>query len=269
VDFVVVGFGLGALGLLLGVVMLGWLTPRSRRAAARVSSADDAARWQAIAAEHHTTGRALLYSGGAILLATLAALASSLDDRTGALLVTTTATVAAIGILLAGYLQRARNPAPPRRRGRPAAAAGVTMVTAPPSVDAPSFLADEHPWPQNAVPAESSFEGPPTADFPADNSDGEEIIVKELAPVPSVIPGEDLSGSFDRDQRGGSLVAEETTDSGSWLPADRAADNTSVNTDVEAVEDAQKAGDVVSTAHSTRLSSSGPDDEDPPLRHES
>jgi hypothetical protein len=238
VDFVVVGFGLGALGLLLGVVMLGWLAPRSRRAAARVSSSDDAARWQAIAAEHHTTGQALLYSGGAILLATLAALASSLDDRTGALLVTTTATVAAIGILLAGYLQRARNPAPPRLRSRPAAAAGATMVTAPPSVDTPSFLADEHPWLQNAVPAESSFEGPPTADFPADSSDGAEINVEELAPLLPAASGEDSSGSIDRDPRAGSLVAEETTDSGSWLPADRAADNTSVNTDVAAVDDA-------------------------------
>ena len=71
-DFVVVGFGLGALGVLLGVVMLGWLAPRSQRAAARVSAPDDAARRRAVAAEHRGTGQAFLYAGGAVLLATVA-----------------------------------------------------------------------------------------------------------------------------------------------------------------------------------------------------
>ena len=267
-DFVVVGFGLGALGLLLGVVMLGWLAPRSRRAAARASSRDDAVRWQAIAAEHHATGQALLYSGGTILLATLAALASSLDDRTGALLVTTTATVAAIGILLAGYLQRARNPVPPRR-ARSAPVASATMVTAPSSDDTPLFLADEQPWVQNAVPAEGNFESPPTADFPSDKSGGEVAIVEELAPSPPPDSGEDSSSSIDLDPGGGSLIAEETTDSGSWHPADLAAGNRSVTTDVADVEDAGKAWDIVSTPRSTRLSSSGTDEEDPPPGHKS
>jgi len=118
VDFVVVGFGLGALGVLLGVVMLGWLAPRSQRAAARVSAPDAAARHRAVAAEHRVNGQAFLYAGGAMLLATVAGLVGSLDDRTGAFLVTTTATVAAVGILLRGYLQRARNPVPPRRPAR-------------------------------------------------------------------------------------------------------------------------------------------------------
>src|SRR5215208_7376773 len=83
VDFVVVGFGLGALGVLLGVFMLGWLAPRTQRAAARVSTPDDAARYQAVAADHHGTGQAFLYAGGAMLLATVAGLVGSLDDRTG------------------------------------------------------------------------------------------------------------------------------------------------------------------------------------------
>ena len=74
VDFVVVGFGLGALGVLLGVVMLGWLAPRSQRAATRVSAPDDAARHRALAAERHGTGRAFLYAGGAMLLTTVAGL---------------------------------------------------------------------------------------------------------------------------------------------------------------------------------------------------
>jgi nucleoid-associated protein YgaU len=116
VDFVVVGLGLGALSVLLGVVMLGWLAPRAQRAAARTASSDDAARDLAVAAEQRGTGHAFLYAGTAMLLATTGGLAGALDDRTGALLVTTTATVAAIGILLGGYLHRARNPVP-RRRG--------------------------------------------------------------------------------------------------------------------------------------------------------
>jgi hypothetical protein len=115
VDFVVVGLGLGALGVLLGVVMLGWLAPRAQRAA-RTASPEDAARHLAVAAERRGTGHAFLYAGAALLLATTGGLVGALDDRTGALLVTTTATVAAVGILLAGFLHRARNPVPRRRR---------------------------------------------------------------------------------------------------------------------------------------------------------
>ena len=120
-DFVVVGLGLGALGVLLGVVMLGWFAPRAQRAAAKAVAPDDAARDLAVAAEQRGTGQAFLYAGAAMLLATTGGLAGALDDRTGALLVATTATVAAIGILLAGYLHRTRNPVPRRRRPSPAA----------------------------------------------------------------------------------------------------------------------------------------------------
>ena len=105
-DFVVVGFGLGALGVLLGVVMLGWLarTGRARRGAR--TDPDDAACDLAVAAECRGDGQAFLYAGGAMLLATVGGLAGALDDRTGAFLVATTATVAALGILLGGYLHR-------------------------------------------------------------------------------------------------------------------------------------------------------------------
>src|SRR5215212_9860501 len=146
VDFVVVGFGLGALAVLLGVVMLGWLAPRAQRAAARTPSPDDAVRCQAIAAEHRGTGQAFLSAGGAMLLVTVGALAGSLDDRTGALLVTATATIAAGGILLAGYFQRVRNPVPPRRRTRSAPVPRASAVTPPPPVNSPSFIADEYAW---------------------------------------------------------------------------------------------------------------------------
>ena len=116
----------------------GWRR-RSQRAAARVSAPDDAARHRALAAERHGTGQAFLYAGGAMLLATVAGLVGSLDDRTGAFLVTTTATVAAVGILLAGYLQRIRNPVPARRRTRSAPVASASIVMAPPPADTPSL----------------------------------------------------------------------------------------------------------------------------------
>jgi hypothetical protein len=65
-----------------------------------------------------------------MLLATVAGLVGSLDDRTGAFLVTTTATVSAVGILLAGYLQRVRHPTPPRRRAHSAPAANASREEA-------------------------------------------------------------------------------------------------------------------------------------------
>ena len=146
-DFVVVGLGLGALSVLLGVVMLGWVAPRARRAAARTASPDDAARDLAIAAEQRGTGHAFLYAGAALLLATTGGLAGALDDRTGALLVTTTATVGAIGILLGGYLHRARNPVP-RRRGssrlaEPSAPVPERLVSTSFVLDAAASGADE------------------------------------------------------------------------------------------------------------------------------
>jgi hypothetical protein len=267
VDFVVVGFGLGALGVLLGVVMLGWLAPRAQRAATRVSSPDDVARCQAIAAEHRGTGQALLYSGGAMLLVTVAALGGSLDDRTGALLVTTTATVAAVGILFAGYLQRLRNPVPPRPRTRSAPAASASMAMIPPPVDTPSLLVDAPPWVQDAVPAESNSEGPPSEDFPPGDSEGEATIVKEQAPSLPVAGGEDSSGTTKIDPLGDSSVAMETIDSGIWQPADLAAGHTSAGTDLVESEDARNAGDVVSTTRSIGSSPSRTDEEGPPPGH--
>jgi hypothetical protein len=227
VDFVVVGFGLGALGILLGVVMLGWLAPRSQRAATRVSSPDDAARCRANAAEHRGTGQALLYAGGAMLLATVAGLVGSLDDRTGALLVTTTATVAAVGILLAGYLQRVRNPTPPRRRPRPVPAASASLATTPRPGDIPSFFADEPPRVQDSAPAENDSEGPAT----------------DPAPL------------------GDAPVVAETIDSGSGQPAARSAGNGSDDGDLAETEEAKAMGHASPAARATESSPSRPDDD--------
>jgi hypothetical protein len=267
VDFVVVGFGLGALGVLLGVVMLGWLAPRSQRAATRVSAPDDAARLRVLAAERHGTGQAFLYAGGAMLLATVAGLAGSLDDRTGAFLVTTTATVAAIGILLVGYLQRTRNPMPARRRTRSAAVASASIVTAPPPADTPSFLADEDARVQDPARVENGLEEPPSDALPASDSDGEAIIVEEIAPPAAGGSGAFSSGATDPGPASDSPTTAEPTDSASRRLADHAADNGSDDTDLAETEETIDAGSDAPVRHLTELSRSRSDDEDPSSGH--
>jgi hypothetical protein len=268
VDFVVVGFGLGALGVLLGVVMLGWLAPRTQRAAARASSPDDAARCQAIAAGHRGTGQALLYSGGAMLLVTVAGLVGSLDDRTGAFLVTTTATVAAVGILVAGYVQRTRNPVPSRRRTRTAPAAGASMGT-PPPINTPSFFAGEPAWGQDVAPAESNSEGPSTKDSPEGDSGGEATLVEELTPSRPAASSEDSSGAIGPDPPGVSSIAVETPTSGSWQPADRTSGNGSEDTDYADTVDAKDVGHAAPSTRLTKPLSSRADEEDPSSGHQS
>jgi hypothetical protein len=124
VDFVVVGFGLGALSVLLGVVMLSRAAGQADRAA----------------------GRACLYAGAAVLLATVGALAGSLDDRTGAYFVTTTVTVAALGFLVWNFLQRARHgpPAPLRPESRARAVPPAARAEFPSFADAASWESDPH-----------------------------------------------------------------------------------------------------------------------------
>jgi hypothetical protein len=122
VDFVVVGFGVGALGLLLGVVCLAW-GARQYGQAQRTAPHSGPNRALGGAMALRDAGQVFLSAGGAILLATVGALVTSLDDATGALVVTTTITVAALGILLWVFLHRARIPyLMPRPRPRPAVA---------------------------------------------------------------------------------------------------------------------------------------------------
>ena len=192
-----------------------------------------------------------------MLLATVAALGGSLDDRTGAFLVTTTATVAAIGILLMGYLQRTRNPVPPRRRTHSTPEASASLVTTPP-VDTPSFLGDDAPWVEDAVPAASAIEESHTdPEIPSTGDvDGEAIIVEELAPSQPAASGEDSSGAIEPDPLGDSPMAVETTDSGIWQPANLATGNASGGIDFAGNEDARDADEVASTGRSTGSSPS-------------
>jgi hypothetical protein len=155
VDFVVVGFGLGALSVLFGVVMLGWAAGQADRAAARASGPDQALREYATAAGRRDVGRACLYAGAAVLLATVGALAGSLDDRTGAYFVTTTVTVAALGILVWNFLHRARSSTP--QRPRPETRTRSVPLAA--SVEFPSFA------------EAASWESDPAIDFTGDVED--------------------------------------------------------------------------------------------------
>jgi hypothetical protein len=198
-----------------------------------------------------------------MLLVTVAALAGSLDDRTGAFLVTTTATVAAVGILLGGYLQRARNPVPPRRRTRSAAARSASMATTPP-VDTRSLLADEPPWGQDAVPLESNVESPPAGDFPASDPAGEAILPEESGPSEPAASDALSPDATDPDPPAGSSIVVETPDSGIWQPADHTSGNGSEDTDSRESVDAQNDGQIALTARLTESSPSGADEEDPP-----
>lgn len=153
-DFVVVGLGLGALAMLLGVVMLAWVAPRRARLA-RDAPPVEARRCLALAANRRGVGRALIYAGAAIFLATIGGLAGSLDDRTGAYFVATTATVAALGLLVWGYLDHLRNPIPPPARVRDAASESARQPRTRPLVAAPEGMGanghgDEAPQPAEA-----------------------------------------------------------------------------------------------------------------------
>jgi hypothetical protein len=144
---------LGALSVLSGLVMLGWLASRTQRAAARAASPDDATYHLALAAGQRRMGQAFLYAGGAMLLATVGGLVGALDDRTGAFMVATTATVAAAGIILGGYLHYARHPAP---RRRPAPTRKTPMPPADSLLNAPLVFEPDLSTSSTGVPEDGT-----------------------------------------------------------------------------------------------------------------
>jgi len=199
VDFVVVGFGLGAGAVLLGVMIGGWLAGRAERTAAAASSPAAVAHAQATAAEYRAVGQTILYAGSALVLATAGGLAGGLDDRTGALLVATVATVGAAGTLVWGYLYRVRHPMPSRPRRQapraPDAVAGAGL--APAASEFAPFLArgavaaaaSEHAWPDSL---DSDFAEVPT------NGDHD-----ALEPVAVSLAAADLAAAHDMEEIAG------------------------------------------------------------------
>jgi hypothetical protein len=246
VDFVVVGFGLGALGVLLGVVMLGWLAPRAQRGG-RTAEPDDEAQALAIAAEHRGTGQAFLYAGTAMLLATIGGLAGSLDDRTGALLVTTTATVAAIGILLGGYLHRARYPLP--RRGSTSAAEAPAQGTDSPAEASIGLARAVDPSAAEAWSVDPDDENAHGAPLPVSGAVWETMADEAALPRANGRPAED---DVEPD-RGEDVPGEASTGPESGRIVDAADDHRSDDTNRVEEEEALVVASVAPAAHPADL----------------
>ena len=87
VDFVVVGFGLGALGVLLGLTLRDAASWRWRIRSDRQLAAPELVRRVAIGRACRAGGRVLAVAGGSACLATLLGLLLRLSDRAGAALV--------------------------------------------------------------------------------------------------------------------------------------------------------------------------------------
>jgi hypothetical protein len=135
VDFVVVGFGIGSVCILAGLVLRdapGWWT----RCPRRQPPTDDALRAARLC---RALGNVLLVCGLALALVTLAALFTGLSDSVGALLVASAVTVVAIGVAAWAYRWRRRFP-PPRRQ---MAAAALVAAPAPLAVAIEQALALE------------------------------------------------------------------------------------------------------------------------------
>lgn len=180
-DFVVVGLGLGALGVLVGLALRD-LAPRPWRVrAATHRPPAEVARRVAQARALRVGGRVLALAGGALWLATLAALAAGLDDRAGALVVLIVATLllVAISAWVAAYAHR-YHPRPARRPARtttpaagpPPLAAAITAETpAWPTADDPAspILPDPMPAPEPLAAHAAPFaEPPPTIEIDHD-----------------------------------------------------------------------------------------------------
>jgi hypothetical protein len=201
VDFVVVGLGLGALGVLSGVITLGWLAERWARAAASVTVPEDRAYATAMATARRGLGQALIGAGSAVLIATAGALVGSLDDRTGAYLVTTTVTVASLGLLLRAYLDRSRHPLPPRRRPRQTSA-----TSRPPTVRRAALPVLS----EAAVGAPASNGAHAVADRSA-NGAAELVQIVPLEEAPDAAPEADVAAA---EQGGPSTETSSNNDAG-------------------------------------------------------
>ncbi|HEU0114760.1 MAG TPA: hypothetical protein VFQ80_08785 [Thermomicrobiales bacterium] len=115
-DFVVVGFGIGSICILAGLVLRdapGWWARRPGRR----PEADDLRT----ARLGRALGNVILVGGIALAVVTLAALFTGLSDGAGALLVASAVTVVAIGLVAWAMRWRRRYPPPSRHVGDVAA----------------------------------------------------------------------------------------------------------------------------------------------------
>ncbi|HET7095382.1 MAG TPA: hypothetical protein VFI22_17965 [Thermomicrobiales bacterium] len=118
-DFVVVGFGIGSICILAGLVLRdapGWWDRLPRRRPTTEGDANTARLCRAF-------GNVILVAGIALSMVTLAALFSGFSDSAGALLVASAVTIIAIGLVGWAIRWRQRFPPPRRRIGQAALAA--------------------------------------------------------------------------------------------------------------------------------------------------
>jgi len=161
VDFVVVGLGLGAIGVLLGLALRD-LAPRAWPVrSARELGRAEVARRVAWARPLRAAGRVLALAGLLLWVVTLAALAGGANDRAGAILVMAALTLLIAAALAWGALYARRYHPRPARRGprRPvgdplplalAIEARATPLADPPAPPAPAAAA---PAPATDPPA--------------------------------------------------------------------------------------------------------------------
>ncbi len=133
-DFVVVGLGLGAIGILLGLLLRDAPSWRAALAPGRDLAVDDPPPVADTFARG--LGTFLLVGGAALTVLTFLGLGTGLSDERGTLLVAGTVTIALIG-LVAWLVQQLRH----RPRPRPAAPAAVRAPEAPPADAAPGTAA--------------------------------------------------------------------------------------------------------------------------------
>ncbi len=140
VDFVVVGLGLGAVGVLLGLVLWDIAPRRWQVPAAPSLPATELARRIAWARALRTGGRLVALGGFALWVATLLALATAASDRGGALVVVTSVTLLTAGglVWVAAYARR-YHPRPRRSGARRTPSAPSTNLA---TSDAPDATED-------------------------------------------------------------------------------------------------------------------------------
>jgi len=180
VDFVVVGLGLGAVGVLVGLALRDLAPLRSRVRADRVMVATDVARRVAFGRGARAVGRVIVLCGAALWLATLLALTLGVSDRAGAVAVMVTLAIALLAAVAWMFMYAQRyHPRTSRDRSQLPSADDLTAPL-------PLALAIE----QRALPI--SIVAQSSSASPADELDGKasreepDLSGGELPPVDAV-----------------------------------------------------------------------------------
>lgn len=199
-DFVVVGFGFGALGVVLGFSLrdLGpWLRriPREREL-----SGDESARRVAWGRACRAAGAAIAIAGGAVWLVAVVALLAGTSDRDGLLLVMGALALAVLGLVIwgASYVRR-YHPRSPRPRPTPRAARAASASSGDERRAAWPAWSSSAPSPSVTQADESgSLQSPGTLQAPL-VADHDDLIPEPASPpdAEDASAGHELPGASD------------------------------------------------------------------------